>query len=80
MRKDIKHLELVKYEIDHIQTTNTSIEDWDGNLTMSVIYCPPLHTIKNEYNAFINSVGHRFLVGGDFKAKHQYWGSCSNNP
>jgi hypothetical protein len=28
-----------------------------------------------QYNAFINALGHRFLVGGDFNAKHQYWGS-----
>jgi hypothetical protein len=36
----------------------------------------PGHAIKNEqYSAFINSLGHRFLVGGDFNAEHQYWGS-----
>jgi hypothetical protein len=75
IRKDIKHHELPKYETDHIQATN-SIEDWDGNLTISAIYRPPRHTIKKEqYNAFINSLRHRFLAGGYFNANHQHWGS-----
>jgi hypothetical protein len=33
-----------------------------------------------QYNAFINSLGHRFLVGGDFSAKYQYWDSPLINP
>jgi hypothetical protein len=33
-----------------------------------------------QYNASINSLGHRFVVGGDFNVKHQYWGSRLNNP
>jgi hypothetical protein len=45
-RKDIKHHELAKYETDHIQATNISINDRDGNLTISAIYCPSRHTIK----------------------------------
>jgi hypothetical protein len=50
-------------------------------LAISAIYCPPRHKIKTEqYNAFINALGHRFLVGGDFNAKHQYWGSRLINP
>jgi hypothetical protein len=56
IRKYVKHHELVKYE------TNIRIEDWDENLTISAIYCPPSHTIKKQdYAAFINSLGHRFL-------------------
>jgi hypothetical protein len=84
IRKEIKHHKLAKYEIDHIQATNISIvniEDWDGNLTISAIYCPPCYTIKKkQYDAFINSLGHRFMVGGDFNAKHQNWGSRLINP
>jgi hypothetical protein len=76
IRKDIKQHELAKYETDHIQATNISIEDWNGSLTISAIYCPPRHAIKKEqYNEFINTLGNRFLAGGDFSAKHQYWGS-----
>jgi hypothetical protein len=67
--------------MDHVQATNMSIEDWDGNLTISAIYWSTRHTIKMEqYNAFINSLGYRFMVGGDFNAKHQYWGSHLISP
>jgi hypothetical protein len=31
--------------------------------------------ITKQYNAFINALGHRFLVAGDFNAKHTYRGS-----
>jgi hypothetical protein len=69
----IKHHELAKYEMGHIQATNIRIKDCNRNLTTSAIYCPQCHTIKKEqYNAYINTLGHRFLVGGDFNAKHHY--------
>jgi hypothetical protein len=56
IRKDIKHHELAKYEMDHVQQTNICIEDWDRNLTISAIYWPPRHAIKKEqYNAVITS-------------------------
>jgi hypothetical protein len=73
-RKDIKHNELIKYETDYIQATKISIEEWDGNLTISAIYCPHATQLKR------NSPGHRFLVGGDFNVKRQYWGSPLINP
>jgi hypothetical protein len=77
----MKHHDLLKYETDNIHATNISIEDWDGNLIISAIHCPPSHKIKTEqYNAFINALGHRLLVGLDFNAKHQYWGSRIINP
>jgi exonuclease III len=56
IRKDIKHHELVKYEMDHIRATNTSIEDWDGNLTISAIYCP--HATKFKWNNTMSSLTH----------------------
>jgi hypothetical protein len=72
----MKHHELAKYEKDHIQATNISIEGWNASLTISAISCPPKHAIKKEqYNEFINTLGNRFVAGGDFTAKHQYWGS-----
>jgi hypothetical protein len=38
---------------------------------------PPRSKIEREqYNAFSNALGHRFLVSGFFNAKHQYSGSA----
>jgi hypothetical protein len=76
IRNDLKHHQLAKYETDQIQATNISIEDWDGNLIISAIYCPPRHKIKMEqYNAFIRALRLRFLVSDDFNTKHQSSGS-----
>jgi hypothetical protein len=81
IRKDIKHHELAKYETDYIQATNISIEDWNGSMTISAIYCPPRYAIKKEqYSEFINTLRNRFLAGGDFNAKHQYWGFRLTTP
>jgi hypothetical protein len=62
-RKYIKYHEHAKYKSDHIQTTNMSIDDWAENLTISASYCSPRNKIEKEYfNAFINSLRHRFWL------------------
>lgn len=72
----IKHHEIEKYEKEHLQATSVVIEDWLGLITISAIYCPPKHAIKMEqFDHFYNSLGHRFIAGGDYNAKHQEWGS-----
>jgi hypothetical protein len=52
---DMKLYKLIKYEKDHIQATNISIENWDGSLTITAFYCPPRHSIKSDT---INSLTH----------------------
>jgi len=40
------------------------------------MYSPPKHTIKEaDYTRFFNTLGNRFLVGGDYNAKHILWGA-----
>jgi len=51
-----------------------------GEITISAIYCPPKHNNKYEdYDHFFKTLGNRFLVGGDFNAKHTFWGSRLTN-
>jgi hypothetical protein len=53
-----------------------TVEDLSGPLTISAAYLPPRHNIKQEHlTAFFTSLGRRFIVGGDFNAKHTVWGS-----
>lgn len=76
IKSSIKHHELNKFKRDYIQATSISIEDWNGPLTVTAIYSPPRHTIaKNQYQEFFNTLGNRFLAGGDYNAKHTHWGS-----
>lgn len=81
IRNTIKHHELNKYNKSYLQATSIVIEDWNGPLTLSAVYCPPKHTISNDqFSDFFNTLGTRFIAGGDYNAKHLYWGSRLINP
>jgi hypothetical protein len=52
------------------------VEDSVGNLTILTLYLPPKYTVKQEQlkNVY-NTLGHWFIPGGDYNAKHTDWGS-----
>jgi hypothetical protein len=51
-----------------------------GETTDSAIYSPPKHNNKYEgYDRFFTTLGNRFIAGGDFNAKHTFWGSRLTN-
>ena len=40
------------------------------------IFCPPRHSIsKEQFSSFFETLGPKFLAGGNFNAKHTNWGS-----
>jgi hypothetical protein len=40
------------------------------------IYWPPRYNIyANEYKTVFDKMNSRFIIGGDFNAKHTHWGS-----
>lgn len=76
VRAAIKHHEINKYSTEHLQATSIVIEDWSGPITISSIYTPPKHSVKqNQYQAFFDTLGNKFIAGGDWNAKHPNWGS-----
>ncbi|CAG4981213.1 unnamed protein product [Colias eurytheme] len=76
IRQNIKHHEIIHYCTEQIQATNVVIEDWVGPFIISAVYSPPKHQLKCEdYEKFFSSFDTRFIAGGDYNAKHQYWGS-----
>jgi hypothetical protein len=47
-----------------------------GDPTVSAVYLPPKHTVKQvQLAAFYSTLGRRFIAGGDYNAKHTDWGS-----
>lgn len=45
------------------------------------IYFPPRFNVKcDEFEDFFKKLGNKFIVGGDFNAKHPWWGSRIHNP
>ena len=82
IKKSICHHELEKWEKDYIQATSISITDINGShIVISAIYCPPRHTISIEqFTNFFNSLGPKFIAGGDYNSKHISFGSRVINP
>lgn len=77
----IKHHVLPAYQFAHIQACSVTIEDWAGQFTVSAVYCPPRHNISHQqFRDFFDTLGCRFLAGGDYNSKHTMWGSRLCNP
>jgi len=76
----IQHNVLIPFQEPSIQATNISIKINNIPITVSSVYCPPCHIIHREnFFRFFNTLGHSFIAGGDFNAKHSLWGCLSNN-
>jgi hypothetical protein len=64
------------YCFDFLQATTVSVEGSVGSLIISAVYLPPKHIAKQEQlETFYNTLGQRFIAGGDYNAKHTAWGS-----
>lgn len=76
IKERIDHYPHSKYETDGIQSTTVSINTSFGIINISAVYCPPRYNLKKDnYLAFFNSLGSKFIAGGDFNAKNTFWGS-----
>jgi hypothetical protein len=72
----IKHHQLNNYNQHFLQANSVSVEDSVGLLTISAVYLPPKHTVKQEQlEDFYNSLGRRFIAGEDYIYKHTNCGS-----
>jgi hypothetical protein len=57
------------------------VEDSGRTLTISAVYLPLKHAIKQEQlEEFYNSPGLRIITGEDYNAKHTNWGSRLISP
>ncbi len=70
-------------EGQHLQTEEAQLtmvrvktKQHNQDLNIAAIYIPPRHNLKKAaYESILNHLGERFIVGGDFNAKHEDWGS-----
>jgi hypothetical protein len=76
IKDSIKHHLMPEYKTDHIQATTVAVEDACGIINFTSVYCPPKHKITEPlFTNFFQSLGNRFVAGGDWNSKHLYWGS-----
>lgn len=72
----IKHHELPQFKTPQIQAATVTIEDRNGSFNASAVYCPPKHNLKEgHYCDLFSTLGQRFIIGGDWNAKHVHWAS-----
>lgn len=77
----INHHAIENISTEYLQATNIQIQSAIGLITFSAVYCPPRYSIsKHVFTEFFNRLGKRFIAGGDYNAKHPWWGSRSNTP
>jgi hypothetical protein len=76
LRSSIRHHELLPHQSDKIHAATVQLDAHPWPLKISAIYCPPRHAIfTDDYVTLFRSLGSRFLIGGDWKAKHTAWGA-----
>ena len=76
IRSNLKHSAMEDYSTVHIQATTIRLEDREGSITLSAVYCPRRHKItEHMFAAFFQTLGCRFIAGGDWNGKHTFWGS-----
>lgn len=80
IRQHIQHTLLKPHETDHLQATNIRVKYRADYITLSATYCPPRHNINEDmFSAYFQTLGNRFISGGDWNAKHTCWDSRSTN-
>lgn len=79
IKTNLKHTVMEGYSATHLQATSIRLEDRAGPIVLSAVYCPPRHKITEaEFTDYFKTLGPRFVAGGDWNAKHLFWGSrCS---
>jgi len=81
IKKYIQFQPLQHFCFDYLQSCALIIKLKNIPITIVAIYSPPKHkiTIQNYTNCF-NSIHKNCIIGGDFNAKHHFWGCRANDP
>jgi len=76
IKNTLECYERSKYAEPTIQATSITVYGLFYKITIAAVYCPPRHNLKEEHlKASFQTLGPRFLAGGDFNSKHTHWGS-----
>jgi len=71
---------LPPYQTNRIQSCGIAITLNYIPIYIYAVYCPPRHTISiNQLNDF-DTLGDKFIIGGDINAKNTQWGCRVYNP
>ncbi|KAI5697503.1 hypothetical protein M8J75_011494 [Diaphorina citri] len=64
-----------------IQATSIKVESLPFSIILAAVYCPPGRSVlSQDFTNLFNLFGTNFIVGGDWNAKHTFWGSRLISP
>lgn len=76
IKQNIKHNTHSHVREDYLQAITITIENRDGTVNVSAVYCPPRFSIKEEtFKKYFEDLRSRYICGGDWNSKHTHWGS-----
>lgn len=76
VKNSLEHFELGKIESTDIQMSIVQLSSLKQKINIGVMYCSPTCSIKKDtFKSLLLELGDRFILGGDFNAKHLDWGS-----
>ena len=74
IKNTIEYYERPKYGEAAIQATSVTVSCLSHKITIAAVYFPPRHNLKEvNFEAFFQTLGPRFLAGGDYNSKHTLW-------
>jgi hypothetical protein len=72
----VSFVKIPKYEDNAIQATSIKVQGLLHEITVAAVYCPPRHNLKKEhFETFFQTLGPKFIAGGDYNCKNILWGS-----
>lgn len=81
IKSNIKYEEAEPIKQHFLQAAGVKIICDNMPVSIYSVYIPPRHTVKcDKFDNFFSRIGNKFIVGGDFNAKHPWWGSRLTNP
>jgi len=52
------------------------VKGFPYKITITAVYCPPRHNLKKgHFETFFQTLGPKFIAGGDYNSRHTLWGS-----
>lgn len=81
IKSSLPHHDLGFYSTNSIQAAIVAVRYNQHDINVGSIYCPPRCTPNDaEFTNLLINLGPRWIVGGDFNAKHPAWGSRLTSP
>jgi len=72
---------LPSFNHDYIQSCAILLNLNNIPISITALYSLPKHnTTNSKFSEYFDTFKNNFIIGGDFNAKHQSWGCCTNNP